>query len=303
MANAFQESESSPGVSAVGQPCVSTQEPLTPGDLAVLHTFHEQLISKTAELEKAQEALKVNFENSLKFCYRLLNAYDPLLGDQTRMVVDICTKMAKSKYFTDQEKQAFIAAAWLHDIGLIGLDRNLLQKLRYAPSSVSTNDKAAFRLHPVRSQELATFFDNLRGVGETIRAHHEHFDGLGYPDGFAGETIPWTARCLAIAVYFVECGLPKTQALDSILKHSGSSFDPEAVRLFFKMTQSADLPHQVREVMVDELTPGMKPVKGIYNTAGLLLVPEELPLTAAAIEKIKNHSLLVSITDRLLVHI
>ena len=178
-----------------------------------------------------------------------------------------------------------------------------MHKLHTSPGTLSPSEDDALRQHPIDGQELAPVVDNLRGIGEIIRAHHERFDGHGYPDGFAGETIPWPARCLAVAVYFVECSLPKSQALESILNQSGTSFDPEAVRLFFKMTQAGDLPSQIREVMVDELIPGMRLVKGIYNNTGLLLVPDGQPLTAATIAKIKNYNLLSLVTERLLVFI
>lgn len=261
----------------------------------------DSVLAAAVELQRLRDALKTNFDHSVKLCFRLIKAFDPLLGDQARAVVDICSRIAKSKYFTDQEREVFIAAAWLHDIGLIGYDRSLLHKLHSAPATLSAAEQDLLRQHPIRGQELASFADHFRGIGETIRGHHERFDGHGYPDGFAGETIPWPARCLAVAVYFIECGLPKQQALDSILKQSGAGFDPEAVRLFFKMTQADGLPHQIREVMVDELVPGMLLAKGIYSNAGLLLVPEGQALTATTIAKIKNHNMLSSVTERLLV--
>ena len=79
--------------------------------------------------------------------------------------------------------------------------------------------------HPIYPQTLATFVDSRPALGETIRAHHERFDGRGYPDGIAGKNIPWTARCLAVAVDFVESGLPKQAALDAILAGSGQAYE------------------------------------------------------------------------------
>ena len=115
-------------------------------------------------------------------------------------------------------------------------------------------------------------------------------------------TIPWTARCLSVAVQFVECALPKAQAVEEIARQSGTVLDPEAVRLFFKMTQAADLPKQIREIMIDEMSPGMRLVKGIYSPSGLLLVPEGQSLNETTITKIRNHNLLTSVTQRLLVY-
>lgn len=262
----------------------------------------KQLRPKLVELDEAHAAMEQNFQRSLEICYGIINAFDPLLGEHTRIAAQICAKMAESKYFDDQQKRVLTASAWLHDIGLIEFDRDVLFKWQNAPGRLSSEEQEALRQHPVRGQQLASFVDQLQGVGETIRAHHERFDGLGYPDNLAGETIPWTARCLAVAVYFAESTLPKEKALESVLKESGSMFDPDAVRLFFKMTQSGELPRQIREVMLDELTPGMSLVKGIHSPAGLLLIPEGQPLTPATIAKIEKYNLQASVTQRLLVY-
>lgn len=262
----------------------------------------DELTAQKKELDGTHAALKTNFGHSLELCYRIINTFHPLLGQQTRAVVEICRKMAESNYFTEEEKHVLIAGAWLHDIGLVGFDRHLLHKLHTAPGSLSEPELKALSKHPANGQTLASFVDNLQTVGETIRAHHERFDGRGYPDGVAGQAIPWTARCLAVAVQFVECGLPKAQAVDEIARLSGTVLDPEAVRLFFKMTQSADLPKQVREIMIDEMSPGMQLVDGIYSPVGLLLLPEGQALNETTIAKIKNHSLQNSVTQRLLVY-
>jgi hypothetical protein len=139
-------------------------------------------------------------------------------------------------------------------------------------------------------------------VGETIRCHHERFDGSGYPDGLAGEMIPWTARCLAVAVWFVESGLPKEQAIELVLAESGRALDPEAVRLFLKVTHLLQLPRQVREVLLDELSPGMVLASGLYSPHGLLLVGEGQTLSSNTISKIRNHNQVSPISQRLLVY-
>jgi len=167
---------------------------------------------------------------------------------------------------------------------------------------LSKDEMAMLKNHPSYGQTLASFVDELRTVGETIRAHHEQFDGRGYPDGLAGEAIPWTARCLALAVFYVESTIGKQKTVDAIVKESGTRFDPDAVRLFFKVTQIAELPQTIQEIMVDELTPGMRLVKGIYSPSGLLLVAEGQDLNPATIAKIKNHNMLTSVTQRLLVY-
>ena len=159
-----------------------------------------------------------------------------------------------------------------------------------------------FRHHPIYSQTLASLVDPSSEIGETIRAHHERFDGTGYPDGLQGEQIPWSARCLAVAVGFVESGLSKSAAADTVMAQSGQAYDPEAVRLFLEVTYLINLPRQVNEIHLGELEPGMMLATGIYSPHGLLLVGEGQTLGPGIIAKIRHDNQVTPINQRLLVY-
>ena len=249
-----------------------------------------ELTAQKEQIDEAHESLNANFEHSLGLCYRVIDTFDPLLGKQTRAVVDLCRQMAHMDDFTPEEKHVLMASAWLHDIGLIGVNRELVRRFFYRPDECTGSDRALLREHPIYGQSLAAFVDRLSAVGVTIRAHHEHFDGSGYPDGLAGQSIPWTARCLAVAVAYVRPGLTREMAMKEILAQCGTTFDPEAVRVFMKTTRRAELPRQVREIPVEDLRPGMLIARGIYVPSGMLLIAEGQELTAAAIEKLTNNA-------------
>jgi response regulator RpfG family c-di-GMP phosphodiesterase len=252
-------------------------------------------------LDHANRELALRYDHSLDLCCRILTTYDPLLGGQTKAVVEIAHKLAQTEFFKDEERHVLRTAAWLGDLGLIGVPRDLLRTFRTNPGQLGEHERTLIRNHPIYSQTLASYVDARASVGETIRAHHERFDGEGYPDGLSGYAIPWTARCLAVAVIFVESGLPKEQAIELVLTQSGLSLDPEAVRLFLKVTHLLELPRQVREVLLDELQPGMVLAGGIYSPHGLLLISEGVTLTPPTIAKIRNHNLIAPINQRLLV--
>ncbi len=273
-----------------------------------LSSANLELEAKIRDLELRQQALdhanreiSARYERSLDLCCRILATFDPLLGGQTKSMVEICNKMAQTEHFNDDERLVLRTSAWLCDIGLIGVPRDLMRTFRSNPDQLGEQERSLIRNHPIYSQTLAAFVDARSAVGETIRAHHENFDGTGYPDGLSGYSIPWTARCLAVAVCFVECGMPKEQAIEHILEKSGHALDPEAVRLFLKVTHLLDLPRSVREVLLDELQPGMVLASGIYSPHGLLLISEGVALTPVTIAKIRNHNLIAPINQRLLV--
>lgn len=263
----------------------------------------KDLEQQRQRLDAANRNLAANYEHSLELCRRILTTYDPILGGQAKALVEYAGHMAGSELFDDAQRHALRTAAWLCDLGLIGVPREMLRAFRSKTDELTERERSMLHNHPVYSQTLAALVDDGSGVGEVIRAHHERFDGQGYPDGLAADAIPWPARCLAVAVGFVESGLPKAAGIDLILSQSGTAYDPEAVRLFLKVTNLAQLPRQVREITLHELEPGMVLANGIYSPHGLLLIGEGQELSPSMIAKIRIHNQVTPINQRLLVRI
>jgi response regulator RpfG family c-di-GMP phosphodiesterase len=268
------------------------------GELAKQLEVVEQ---KRLKLDAANRELATRFDNSLELCRRILTAYDPMLGGEAKVLVEFANRLCETEFFTDGERHALRSAAWLCDVGLIGVSRELLRGFRAHPERLTERERATLHQHPAYGQTLAALIDPRPEVGEVIRAHHERFDGKGYPDGLAGQQIPWPARCLAVVVGFVESAQPKQSAIETILARSGTHYDPEAVRLFHKVVNLVHLPRQVREVLVEELEPGMVLASGIYSPHGMLLIGEGQILGPATVTKIRSHNQVTPLKQRLLV--
>lgn len=269
---------------------------------AALENKVQDLEQQRQRLDAANRGLAENYENSLELCRRILTTYDPILGGQAKALVEFANQMSATDSFTEAERHALRAAAWLCDLGLIGVPREMLRAFRSKTEQLTDRERMMMHSHPIYGQTLAALVDTRAEVGEVVRAHHERYDGRGYPDGLAGNSIPWPARCLAVAVGFVESGLTKAAAIDNLLAKSGSHYDPEAVRLFLKVSNLVQLPKQVREIMLHELEPGMVLANGIYSPHGLLLIGEGQSLSPGTISKIRSHNQVTPISQRLLVY-
>lgn len=259
------------------------------------------LSERERELNSAHQALTHNFNHSLELCYRIINTYHPMLGKETKAIVNICEKMIQTGLITPKQAHALKVSAWLQNLGLLGVSRSLITKARQGEILTEAEEQLIHN-HPIYGQTIASFVDELADVGVTIRAHHERWDGTGYPDGLAMYNIPESARLLAVAVFFVESGLSKEEAVKVLMEQSGSAFDPEAVRLFLKSNQPMDLPRNMKEVLLSELSPGMTLARGIFSPAGLLLIPEESVLNDRILRKITDHNMVDPINQRLLVY-
>jgi response regulator RpfG family c-di-GMP phosphodiesterase len=260
-----------------------------------------ELNEQKQQLASANDALARNFERSLDLCQRIISTYSPLIGKSTRIVVDICNHMAQLGDFSEHQQKVLMVSAWLHDIGLIGVSRELISRYRKRDKSLSDADRKVMESHPVYGEAIAVFVDNLKEVGATIRSHHERWDGSGYPDGLREESIPQMARYLAVACAYVESPLSREKAVTEIIDQSGKAFYPEAVRLFLKVNKMAPLPRQIREITFAELREGMTMASDLHTPNGLLLLPEGQRISEDMLLRMRHHNLVDSITDRILV--
>lgn len=274
--------------------------------LSQLNKSLAEQVSRVAEqnqqLGKLNEALEQNLQRSINLCLRTMETFYPVLGSQARRVYEICKVLAQSLRLPPDQRQILEVSAWLADVGLVGVSRQLIKRWHEEPFTLNEAEQTVIEHHPVLGQELAAFVQPLESVGPVIRAHHERFDGTGYPDQLAGDSIPWLGRLLAVAVSYAECRYEGPAALEAIKLGSGTAFDPDAVRALMRGLPNATVPRRQREVLLSELEPGMVLAKGIYTAAGLLLIPEGQKLSEPFIDKLRNHNRLNPISQTLIVY-
>ncbi len=276
------------------------------GQLVDLNRSLEQQIKlvaqKNEQLAELNTTLERNLTRSIEICVHTMETFYPALGNQARRVYQLCQPIAKILELNSEDTRTLTASTWLYDIGLVGVQRQTIKHWQEDPDKLDPAEKAVIEQHPILGQELAVFGGHLDRVGEIIRAHHERFDGSGYPDQLEGVNIPWLARLLAVAVAYASSPLADEEAVDKIKEGSGAAFDPEAVRAFLRAKTVAVIPKKERQVMLSDLRPGMVLAKGIYTFNGLLLVPEGRQLNATYIEKVLNHNRIQPIVQSLVVY-
>jgi len=261
-----------------------------------------QLDAQNRQLEYLNQTLHKNLDRSILLCLKTMESFFPLLGHQARRVFALCQAMGHDLGLSLDQRRILEISSRLYDIGLVGVPRDLIRKWQQTPEKLSEQEQAIIELHPALAQDLASFVADLEAVGTTIRAHHERYDGQGYPDHVGGEQIPWLARLLAVAVAYADWPAAEDGALESIKVNSGAAFDPEAVRALVRSLPQTVMPSNQREVLLAELQPGMVVAQGIYTAYGLLLVPEGQTLTEPHIKLLHNHNLIAPITQSLLVY-
>jgi response regulator RpfG family c-di-GMP phosphodiesterase len=227
-------------------------------------------------------------EESLHLGVRVLEAFSPALAGRMVRVNEVCTAVAESLALDAADRQVLEIAAWLHDLGMVAVPRSVIRRWESSNADLDEGDRLLIEQHPIVGQQLVGTEAPFVSAGWVIRAHHERFDGTGYPDGLVGDAIPWLARLLAVVSAWACSRQSPEMTLHMLQSSSGTAFDPEAVRAVLRMVPGRWVSPREREVLVSELAPGMVLARGVHTSSGVLLVPEGHTLNAETIAMIRS---------------
>src|SRR5438477_2945900 len=145
--------------------------------------------------------------------------------DQLQRVRVYAVELAKELNVAGPEMEALHAAALLHDIGKLAIPEHIISK----PGRLTPEEFEKVKIHPVVGAEILERVRFPYPVVPIVRAHHEKWDGSGYPDGLKGEEIPLGARVLAVVDCFdalasdrqYRRAFPLNVALEKVMAESG----------------------------------------------------------------------------------
>jgi HD-GYP domain-containing protein (c-di-GMP phosphodiesterase class II) len=214
------------------------QPPFTAADLNMADSLAAALavgLERLRMIERQQDLL-VQVVTALAQAVELRDAYT---GNHTGRVTTYSLLLAEALGLPDDQRQLLRAAAALHDIGKIAIDDQILRK----PGRLSEPEFAQMRTHVTRGAEIIETMPGLAWALPVVRNHHERWDGLGYPDGLAGDRIPLAARVVAVADAFdamtsdrpYRRGMPAQVAFDEIRAGAGKQFDPACAEAFLRI--------------------------------------------------------------------
>lgn len=227
-----------------------------------------------------------NVETLVETYLRMLNRFHPNLGNTAMRAVALCRALAETLKLSGEESQNLCWAAALHDISLVGIDREAVGRWLRNSRKVTEEEDAFLKRHPLESQQMLADVPIFQTTGLIIRSHHEHWDGSGYPDALKQEAIPWLARLLAAAIAYCSQHTLGIPAIKQLKTQAGAVLDPAAVEAVADAVAVARLPKGVREILLNEMKPGQIVAKEIYNSTGMVLIRKGRELTDALISKI-----------------
>jgi diguanylate cyclase (GGDEF)-like protein/PAS domain S-box-containing protein len=196
----------------------------------ILHSAEDEVLMDKLTREKSARNLL------LKNMLKTLGAKSFETKEHAERMERLSVKLGEKIGLSREKLNHLSLLASLHDIGKINIDEEILKK----PSALTSVEWETIKKHPEKGFAIAHAIEEFVPVAESIRSHHERWDGTGYPQGLEGVEIPFLARIISIVdAYDVmingrsyKKAISQKEAIQELIGCSGSQFDPELVEAF-----------------------------------------------------------------------
>ncbi|GAB6158417.1 hypothetical protein JCM39194_16170 [Desulfotomaculum varum] len=211
------------------------------GHAAAAYAYDKNL-TEARHLERTNENLKEILHNQqlqtvLAFT-EAIGTRDNYTRGHSERVAEYAQMIAAVMGLQDLSQMVYIAAL-VHDVGKIGIPEHILNK----PGRLTEAEYQVIKQHSILGANILKKVDSFSDLVAIVRAHHERYDGSGYPDGLRGEEIPLISRIISVADAFEAMTSDRSyrrrfsidQALAELRRCAGSQFDPAIVDNFIKL--------------------------------------------------------------------
>lgn len=224
-----------------------------------------------AEKKHAEEVASLHLR-TIESLAMAIDAKDHTTHDHLRRVQVYAMAIGGDLGLSSEELEALRAASLLHDIGKLAVPEHIISK----PGRLTPEEFEKMKIHPMVGAEILEHVQFPYPVVPIVRAHHEKWDGTGYPEGLKGEEIPIGARILAA----VDCldalasdrqyrrALPLGEAMKQVFSEAGSSFDPKVVEILQCRYVELERQAESQRVEMKPLSKNVRVEKGLAPAAG-----------------------------------
>jgi hypothetical protein len=193
-----------------------------------------QLASASLQERRLRARAESILEAGVDVLARAVDMRDDYTGRHSADVGALARRVGERIGIPPAQLAVLECAARLHDVGKLGVPDAILQK----PGPLDEREWAVMRRHPEWGAEMVARVPGLEELARLVGAHHERWDGDGYPNGLSGEAIPLASRVISVCDAFeamvswrpYRAPLSVESAMRELLAASGSQFDPQVVQ-------------------------------------------------------------------------
>lgn len=200
------------------------------------YMLHEQLQVKNEELTCANQGLGESYLEMISALRLVVDAKDVYTHGHSERVAKCAEQIARAMGESEPFCEMVQVAGLFHDIGKLGVPDSVLRK----ESPLTSEEYDCIKSHPGAGAHILAAITRFQEITPVVRAHHERYDGRGYPDGLSGEQIPLAARIIAVADSFdammsnrvYRKALSLEAAVRQLQQGRGTQFDSDIVDAF-----------------------------------------------------------------------
>lgn len=228
------------------------KKPYTPDELLMIVESALECYQLKLDNENLISDLKDLFSGTVNAIIEALDAKDSFTLGRSRRVAFYALKLVNKLSLSQTEVSQIELAGLLHDIGMIGVTEEILNKTQ----KLSDEEYEKIKMHVHYSVKILEDIKQLNEITEIIKYHHEYYNGQGYPYGLKGDEIPLGSRIIAIADAYdslvsnraYRTSLSSAEAIKILEQGAGKQFDPDLVKLFIEI-----LPAAIEEINAFEI--------------------------------------------------
>jgi len=266
-----------------------------------------RIVKLEKELTRRYEVIRDNYFQTIRMFINLIEVFNEDLGGHCRRVAKLSVRLAKRlPEVSGRDLSIVETTGLLHDIGMVGMPPSVLTKRM---TEMNGDEKDLYKSHPAQGEIILKEIEVLQPVAKLVRAHHEQFNGGGFPDGLKDSQIPLLAKIVSGADAYDNAlykrKIPLEEIPDCLQRQRGYQLAPNLVDHLLEINLE-DIEEERRrdffEVLLDDVREGMTLSRNVRMKNGTLVMPADTDLTSYGIEKLKKYVEIKCISNKLYIY-
>ncbi|HMC30504.1 MAG TPA: HD domain-containing phosphohydrolase, partial [Candidatus Angelobacter sp.] len=236
------------------------------------HHLEEIVAEQTQQLREALRQIERSYDHTLEALGAAIDLRDSPTAGHSRRVFLYSVEIARAMGGLETQMRNIGMGAWLHDIGKLAISDGILLK----PGALTDEERRVMQQHAQIGYDLVKGIPFLAEAAEIIYAHHERWDGSGYPRGLTTEEIPVGARIFAVADTFdamtsdrpYRRALPFKASQEVIERGAGKQYDTQTAEAFLSVPD--EVWNAIRRETASSHAYGMATARDIHALSGMI---------------------------------
>jgi putative two-component system response regulator len=265
-----------------------------------------RIVNLERTLNRKIEIITANHYQTIRMFSQMMEVFDDDLGGHCRRTAELAVEMAnRHPGVGDADIPIIETAALLHDIGMVGIPKSILNKRR---TEMINDERQLYQSHAAMGARIIGEIEIMKPAALLVGMHHEQVNGKGFPDGLAGDDIPIGAQLISAASIYDNMIHKGKIALEDIAEGlqriNGYLLSPQVVTLLLEINvdQQHDLARKTdEERTLEDLAAGMVLAANVRMKTGAFVMAADTELNDYRIDKLKHYHTIGAITDKVLI--